>query len=99
MAGINCSLLDVGGDIGIHQNINTAPETFLSIITPFREDIGVAVECMFTPLLHKDAVESNAYPHQKTVSTLLRITSKGHSWIDPGDDIDLTAIPLWVRVG
>jgi len=28
----------------------------------------------------------------------LRITSKGHSWIDPGDDIDLTAIPLWVRV-
>jgi len=24
---------------------------------------------------------------------------QGHSWIDPGDDIDLTAIPLWVRVG
>jgi len=23
---------------------------------------------------------------------------QGHSWIDPGDDIDLTAIPLWVRV-
>jgi hypothetical protein len=36
------------GDIGIHQNIDTAPETFLSIITPFREDIVVAVECMFT---------------------------------------------------
>jgi len=75
----------------------------------------------FTPLLHKDAVESTAYPHQKAVSTLLppaqappqrgfcpggraswpggRITSKGHSWFDPGDDIDLTAIPLWVRVG
>ena len=85
-----------------------------------------------TPLLHKDTVESTAYPHQKAVSTFLppaqappqlparrvlqlgergfcpggraswpggRITSKGHSWIDPGDDIDLTAIPLWVRVG
>src|SRR4030042_4759301 len=38
-------------------------------------------------------------PHKKAVSTLLRITFKGHSWIDPGDDIDLTAIPLWVRVG
>jgi hypothetical protein len=23
---------------------------------------------------------------------------QGHSWIDPGDDIGLTAIPLWVRV-
>jgi hypothetical protein len=62
-----------------------------------------------TPLLHKDVVESTACPHQKAVSTFLppaqraswpggRITSKGHSWIDPGDDIDLTAIPLWVRV-
>jgi uncharacterized protein (UPF0332 family) len=56
------------------------------------------VESAFTPLLHKDAVESTAYPHKKAVSTLLRIRSKGHSWIDPGDDIDLTAIPLWVRV-
>jgi len=64
----------------------------------------------FTPLLHKDVVESTVCPHQKAVSTFLppaqraswpggRITSKGHSWIDPGDDIDLTAIPLWVRVG
>ena len=62
-----------------------------------------------TPLLHKDVVESTACPHQKAVSTFLppaqraswpggRITSKGHSWIDPGDDIDLTAIPLWVKV-
>jgi len=53
---------------------------------------------IFTLLLHKDVVESTACPHQKAVSTFLRITSKGHSWIDPGDDIDLTAIPLWVRV-
>jgi hypothetical protein len=52
---------------------------------------------IFTPLLHKDVVESTACPHQKAVSTFLRITSKGHSWIDPGDGIDLTAIPLWVR--
>jgi hypothetical protein len=53
----------------------------------------------FTPLLHKDAFESTAYPPQKAFSTLLRITSKGHYWIDPGDDIDLTALLLWVRVG
>ncbi|OGP73878.1 MAG: hypothetical protein A2V86_00685 [Deltaproteobacteria bacterium RBG_16_49_23] len=59
--------------------------------------------------MHKDAVESTAYPHKKAVSTLrgvgpygpealLRIPFKGHSWIDPGDDIDFKAIPLWVRV-
>jgi hypothetical protein len=30
---------------------------------------------MFTPLLHKDVVESTVCPHQKAVSTFLRITS------------------------
>jgi hypothetical protein len=55
-------------------------------------------DTLSTPLLHKDAVESTAYPHKKAVSTLLRIPFKGNSWIDAGDDIDFTAIPLWVRV-
>jgi len=68
------------------KEIDQVPEPFLDEILDF------------TPLLQKDVVESTACPHQKAVSTFLRITSKGHSWIDPGDDIDLTAIPLWVRV-
>jgi hypothetical protein len=50
------------------------------------------------PVVAKNAFESTGYPHQKAVSPLLRITSKGHHWIDPGDDIDLTALLLWVRV-
>jgi hypothetical protein len=41
-------ILDAAGTIRIHQNINTNPEAFLSIIAPFREDIVVAVECMLT---------------------------------------------------
>jgi len=90
---------------------------------------------LFTPLLHKDVVESTVCPHQKAVSTFLpparrednfpcgiriifdsityyllhywefylsredvKPLPQGHSWIDPGDDIDLTTIPLWVRV-
>jgi len=51
-----------------------------------------------TPLLHKDAIESNGCSHEKAVSNPLGILSKGHSWIDPGDDIDFTAVPLWVKV-
>jgi hypothetical protein len=51
-----------------------------------------------TPLLHKDASESNGCPHKKTVSNLFGILSKGHSWIDPGDDIDFTAGPSLVKV-
>jgi hypothetical protein len=53
---------------------------------------------MLTLLLHKGMVESAAYHHKKAVSTTLIILFKGHSWIDPGGDIDLTVIPLWVRV-
>jgi len=74
-----------------------------------KEQLNLKLRLMLTPLLHKDVVESTGCPHQKAVSTFLppaqraswpggRITSKGHSWIDPGDEIDLTAIPLWVRV-
>jgi len=50
-------------------------------------------------LLHKDAVESTAYHHKKAVSTILMIPSKGHYLVDPVDDINLTAVPLLVRVG
>ncbi len=39
---------------------------------------------MFTPLLHKDASESNGCFHKNAVSNLFGILSKGHSWIDPG---------------
>jgi hypothetical protein len=53
---------------------------------------------IFTPLLHKDAIESNGCSHKKAVFNLFGILSKGNSWIDPGDDIDITAVPLWVRV-
>ena len=41
-------ILDAGGNIRAHQNIETDPDAFLRIITPFREDIVVTLECMFT---------------------------------------------------
>jgi len=49
-------------------------------------------------LLHKDATESNGSSHKKGVSKYFGILSKGHFWIDPGDDIDFAAVPLWARV-
>ena len=41
-------ILDGEGQIRLHQNIKTEPESLLRILTPFREDVVVAVECMFT---------------------------------------------------
>ena len=42
-----CILHDEG-KIMVHQNIKTDPAAFLNIIHPYRQDIAVAVECMFT---------------------------------------------------
>ncbi len=41
-------ILDAAGEIRFHRNINTDRETFLKVIEPYREDIVVAAECMFT---------------------------------------------------
>ena len=41
-------ILDQSGAILVHKNLPTTPEAFLRVIAPYREDVGVAVECMFT---------------------------------------------------
>ena len=40
-------ILDADGKVVLHRNIATAPEDFLMVITPFRDDLVVGVECMF----------------------------------------------------
>jgi hypothetical protein len=42
---------------------------------------------MFTPLLHKDAIDSTVCSHKKAVPNLFTILFKGHSWINPWDCI------------
>src|SRR3989304_10239629 len=41
-------ILDQEGKILLHRNIKTDPDIFLKTIAPYREDIVVAVECIFT---------------------------------------------------
>jgi transposase len=41
-------ILDQEGKIVLHRDIKTNPENFLKTIAPYREDIVVAVECIFT---------------------------------------------------
>jgi transposase len=40
-------VLNGDGEIVLHRNIKSNPEVFLKTIAPYREDIVVAVECMF----------------------------------------------------
>ena len=41
-------ILDQEGNVVLHRNIRTNPEVFLKTIAAYREDIAVAVECIFT---------------------------------------------------
>src|SRR5262245_1658309 len=41
-------LLDQAGTKLVHKNVAATPEAFLRIIAPYREDLVVAVECIFT---------------------------------------------------
>jgi transposase len=41
-------VLDQEGKVVLHRDIKTNPDIFLKTISPYREDIVVAVECIFT---------------------------------------------------
>jgi hypothetical protein len=55
-------------------------------------------ETVLTLLLQKGLVESVAYHAKKAVSAVLVVLLKGHYSIDPVDHVDLTVVPVWVRV-
>jgi hypothetical protein len=40
-------ILDPSGTILVHKNLSTTPEAVSRVIAPYREDVGVAVECIF----------------------------------------------------
>ena len=41
-------ILSQDGEFLLHRNMNTSPETLLKAMAPYREDLVVAVECVFT---------------------------------------------------
>jgi transposase len=41
-------ILDREGQVLLHRNVKSRPEEFLAAVAPYREDLVVAVECMFT---------------------------------------------------
>jgi Transposase len=54
-------ILDQQGTKLVHKNLPTTPEAFLRVIAPYRDDLVVAVECMFTwyglaDLCHKEGI-------------------------------------------
>ena len=55
-------ILNSAGQICLHKNIKTLRDAFLTTIEPFREDIVVAVECIFTWYWISDLCASENIP-------------------------------------
>lgn len=41
-------ILDAAGQVLVHRNVPATPEAFLEVVAPFRDDLVVSAECMFT---------------------------------------------------
>jgi hypothetical protein len=41
-------ILDATGQVLVHRNVKSTPEAFLETVAPYRDDLVVAAECMFT---------------------------------------------------
>ena len=41
-------VLDPAGEVRLHRSVRATPEAFLKAVAPYRDDLVVAVECMFT---------------------------------------------------
>lgn len=41
-------VLDATGQVLVHRNVPSTPDAFLDIVAPYREDLVVAAECLFT---------------------------------------------------
>ena len=41
-------ILDTQGEVLLHRNLRARPEAFLKAVEPYRQDLVVAVECIFS---------------------------------------------------
>jgi hypothetical protein len=41
-------ILDAAGQVLVHRNVKSTPEALLEVVDPYRADLVVAAECMFT---------------------------------------------------
>jgi len=58
-------ILDESREIRLHRNIKTDRDVFLGVIDSFREDMVVAVECMFTWYWIADLCAAEGIPFVK----------------------------------
>jgi transposase len=80
----------------VHQNLKTDPELFLQRIAPYREDIVVAAECMFTWYWVADLCAAEGIPFVLGHALYMKAIHGGKS---KNDKIDSHKIAVLLRGG
>jgi len=89
-------ILNQEGTVVLHRNIKTNPEAFLRAIKPYRDDIVVCVECMFTWYWLADLCADESIPFILGHALYMRAIHGGKS---KNDKIDSRKIAGLLRGG
>lgn len=89
-------VLDQEGTILLHRQMKTAPEALLSAIAPYREDIAVAVECIFTWYWLADLCAREGIPFVLGHALYMKAIHGGKT---KSDQIDSQKIAVLLRGG
>ena len=89
-------ILDESGEIRLHRNLTTARDVFLGVIDPFREDMVVAVECMFTWYWIADLCAAEGIPFVLAHALYMKAIHGGKA---KNDKIDSHKIAVLLRGG
>ena len=91
-----CCVIDADGEVRMHKNIRTNPKAFLHALQPFREDVVVCVECMFTWYWLADLCEDEGIPFVLGHALYMRAIHGGKA---KNDRIDSHKIAALLRGG
>ena len=89
-------ILSQDGEILLHRNMKTSPEMFLKAIAPYREDLVVCVECIFTWYWLADLCACEGIPFVLGHALYMKAIHGGKA---KNDKIDAQKIAVLLRGG
>ena len=89
-------ILDRDGEIVVHRHMQASPDALLKVIAPYREDVVVAVECIFTWYWLADLCAQEGIPFVLGHALYMKAIHGGKA---KNDKIDAHKIAVLLRGG
>ena len=89
-------ILDAAGQVLVHRNVPATPPAFLAAVAPYREDLVVAAECMFTWYWLADVCATEGIPFVLGHALAMKAIHGGKA---KNDRIDSHKIAVLLRGG